>query len=84
MAAIALSEEILDQDEVNDEPAEARRERAEEQILQLGQEKLAKAKSYGTPMWMKPPEMRGEHGRVLVEKVVVEIVGVVVTIGQTS
>ena len=72
MAAIALSEEIFNQDEVSDEHAEARRERAEEQIQQLGEEKLAKGMSFNTPMWMWPPEMRGERGRHLVEKVVVE------------
>ena len=72
VAAIALSEEIINQDEVSDEHAEARRERAEEQIQQLGEEKLAKATSFNTPMWLRPPEERGERGRHLVEKVVVE------------
>ena len=72
VAAIALSEEISNPDQVNDEPAEARRERIEEEIIRLGQEKLEKGKSHHGPIWNKPPEMRGWRGKAMAEKVVIE------------
>ena len=75
VAAIALSEEISNPDQVNDEPAEpaeVRRERFQEEIIRLGQEKLEKGKSHHGPNWNKPPEMRGWRGKAMAEKVVIE------------
>ena len=59
-------------DQVNDEPAEARRERFQEEIIRLGQEKLEKGKSHHGPNWNKPPEMRGWRGKAMAEKIVIE------------